>query len=313
MGCWRVMRLLAASTDRRAVLRTLAWTAALPFTACASHRWSPSGFEPVEPLKDVLRVLHTGDAANAPVVLLHELPGLTPADLALAQDLAAHGFHVYVPILFGEPAQDNWLSGYLDSCATSDFECSKLSVSSPVLERIEVVVEYAGRAGRKPVGVIGMCLTGIFPLALLRNRSVRAAVLCQPALPFSLPKMVPIGPQLTKLGLGQNDLISAARSDVPFLALRYAADRRCPVERMNTIEAIFQDRVAVICLETDNPRRHSTLAGDCDPRAFADTVRYLRVRLGLERGPQDMQVAALHGVRCQIGADGRWRTHHPMK
>ena len=44
----------------------------------------------------------------------------------------------------------------------------------------------------------------------------------------------------------------------------------------------------------------------CWADAFADTVDYLRVRLGLEAGPRPMRVALLAGRPCEITADG-WR------
>jgi dienelactone hydrolase len=285
--------------------------AAVSLGACSSHRhtpppcsWSLDGFQPV---KDLPQVLRAGDMSRAPIVLLHELPGLTPADLALAQCLAQHDLNVYVPVLFGEAGQDNILAGYFQSCLTGQFECAKLSTSSPVLERIERVVDHAYGIGGKPVGVIGMCLTGSFPLALLRNRHVRAAVVCQPTVPFSLLASGPAGAQVKNLGLGQDDLVAALRSDVSFLALRYTADRFCPEERMKMIETIFGDRVAVVRIETGDPRKHSTLAADHHEGAFADTVTYLNVALGAAAGPKDMQLAKLGGATCRIDSDGRWR------
>jgi hypothetical protein len=38
----------------------------------------------------------------------------------------------------------------------------------------------------RKIGAIGMCYTGIQPLAMLRCKAVVAPVLCQPAVPFSL-------------------------------------------------------------------------------------------------------------------------------
>jgi dienelactone hydrolase len=307
---WRAFRLMNA-TDRRGFLRLIGAGAALPLVACSSYRHAGppcdgtlAGFTPVTGLP---RTLQTGDASHPPVVLLHELPGLTPADLALGYCLAGRELHVYVPVLFGEPGQDNGILGYFQSCATREFECSKLSTSSSVLDRIEQVVEHAHKVAGRGVGVIGMCLTGIFPLALLRNRHVRAAVVCQPTLPFSLLARGPAGAQIDNLGLGQDDLVAALRSDVSFLAVRYAQDRLCPEGRMKKIETTFGDRVAVIRIPTDAPKRHSTLAADYDPTAFDDTVRYLKVRLGAEAGPKDMRLAKLGGTSVSIDADGRWR------
>lgn len=254
-------------------------------------------------------LLRAGPVSQAAVVLLHELPGRTPADLALAQCLAKRGLNVYVPLLFGDPRQDNAFLGYLQSCATGSFECAKLSTTSPVLESIDQVVEHVKKATGGSVGVIGMCLTGILPLALLRNPGVIAAVVCQPTLPFSLLEGGPSEAQTTNLGLGQDELVAALHSPVPFLALRYERDRLCPSKRMAKLKTVFGDRVAVIEIATDDPKRHSTLAAHHDPEAFADVVDYLHVRLGVERGPKTMRLARLRrDAACEIGSDGRWRT-----
>jgi dienelactone hydrolase len=296
---------------RRTFLGRLAIGAAWPLAGCAAHRHTPppcdgslQGFERVAGIRDVLRV---GPMSQAAVVLLHELPGLTPADLALAQCLARRGLNVYVPPLFGDPGQDNSFLGYFQSCARSSFECAKPSATSPVLESIDKVVEHAHNVTGRPVGVIGMCLTGIFPLALLRTTAVAAAVVCQPTLPFSLLHRGPAGAQITNLGLGQDELVASLRSTVPFLALRYERDRFCPQARIEKLKMVFGDRVAVIQIATNDPKRHSTLAADHDPVAFADVVDYLHVRLGVDRGPKTMRLARLRDARCEVDADGRWR------
>ena len=47
------------------------------------------------------------------------------------------------------------------------------------------VVQWVGNQHPdQPIGVIGMCLTGSIPLALLDNPQIRAVVVAQPSLPF---------------------------------------------------------------------------------------------------------------------------------
>ena len=66
--------------------------------------------------------------------------------------------------------------------------------------KLRDVCRRVSEHARGPVGVIGMCLTGAFPLALL-GEGVQAAVLCQPTLPFNALFMRPIGAQRRVLGL----------------------------------------------------------------------------------------------------------------
>lgn len=156
----------------------------------------------------------------------------------------------------------------------------------------------------KPIGIIGMCLTGVFPLALL-GEGVGGAVLCQPTLPFTLTFGKPIGRQKENIGLDRNDLDIATRSNIPLLAMRYAADELCPPERIQALRDIFRERLASI--EVIGGKGHSTLAGNFHAEAFADTIKYLQVRLGVKRGPKQMHLATLGGKNCEITADGKWR------
>jgi dienelactone hydrolase len=169
---------------------------------------------------------------------------------------------------------------------------------------IEQLCQRASDLSGRPLGVIGMCATGVFPLALLPHPSVGAAVVCQPTLPFSVLRQRPTGDQRTDLGLSPKDLEEAVRSDVSFLALRYTKDALCPDERMQGLESTFKERVAVARIDGD---RHSTLVGDYHGPAFADTVTYLKVRLRATPGPKNMEIAKLRGVPCEITPGGRWR------
>jgi len=248
-------------------------------------------------------VYRIGPRDGAPIMLLHELPGLTADDLALARRLADERFNVYTPLLFGDFGQNSVLAGHWQACRDTMFECSKRSARSEILDWLEPAVDWVAADANAPVGVIGMCLTGILPVAMLRP-SVRAAVLCQPTIPFSVIPPRPTGKQKSDLGLGRADLDRAVASDVPFLAIRYTKDPRCPRERMDLLTTTFKDRVAVI--EVDGEHCHSTLGGNFNLAAFEDAVRYLRVRLKVTSGPIRMNVAQLNGQACQMTAAGTW-------
>ena len=223
--------------------------------------------------------------------------------MKLGEFLGKSGFRVYMPLLFGKIGQDSTIKGYWQACLRGEFECTTRAVRSPVLHRLERIVDRMLTISNKPLGVIGMCLTGIVPLALLRNE-VQAAVLCQPTLPFSSVLLRPVGSQKSDLGLSPADIAKASRSHVPVLTMRYLKDKLCPPERLDVLEKTLPDRVAAIVLEGEG---HSVLASSFNQQAFDDTVRYLRVRLGTENGPQRMQVAKLGGKPCEITGEGKWR------
>jgi dienelactone hydrolase len=296
--------------DRRRFLRAALSASLFPLAAHAQER--AGDFHCSKAIADFICVkgfrrtmLRTERAAGPAVILLHELPGMTPYDLELARRIANHGFTVYLPLLFGAPGQNNAFSGYFQSCAYGEFECSKLSTTSPIVKWLQDdVCKRVEDLSGNPIGIIGMCLTGIIPLALLRD-GIAAAVLCQPTLPFNLLFGRPIGEQKQDLGLAPVDLENATRSTTPLLAMRYASDPLCPEERINKLRDVFQKRLATIDIE--DQKGHSTLANDFHPGGFADAVKYLRVRLGAAFGPQEMTLARLDGQRCEITADGTWR------
>jgi dienelactone hydrolase len=295
---------------RRTFIRTLvACAGASPLGACGHHaarRLCPgphSDFQRVPWLAaDVWRI---GPEGGRAVVLLHELPGLTDDDLALARCLAREGFKVYTPLLFGTLGQDDFVNGFLKACkgTNAQFRCSELRARSPVLDMLEPLCDRIAERSGGSIAVIGMCLTGILPLAVLPN-GVAAAVLCQPTLPFDAVKMKPVGPQEKDLGLGDGDLKDALDSKTPFLAIHYGSDPLSPHKRFETLSATFGAYVAII--ELPGHRKHSSLAGDLEKGALADTITYLKVRLGVEPGPKRMHVAKLGGMQCEISQSGTW-------
>jgi dienelactone hydrolase len=299
--------------DRRQFVRTLLAAAAGAAPACMAHhaasRVCPgphSDFMKANGLSTKLDVWHIGDDAAPPLVVLHELPGLTDDDLALARCLSKRGFHVFTPLLFGRLGQDSATLGFASACLGSPprFECSRLSARSEILNELEAVCDRIAACLNMRLGVIGMCLTGALPLALLPNR-VDAAVLSQPTLPFDVLRRRPVGPQLTDLGLGPDDLKEAVASHVPFLAMHYADDPLSPRERLATIADTFGTRAAII--ELPGSGKHSSLAGDLHIDALEDCVNYLKVRLGVETGPKRMMLARLEHKACEITRDG-WKS-----
>ena len=219
-------------------------------------------------------MLRTERVSGTAVILLHELPGMSPDDIQLARRIAKEGFTVYLPLLFGQVGQDSVVSGYFQSCAFGEFECSKLSMRSPILDWLGTVCKRVSDVSNGPIGAIGMCLTGAFPLSLLRER-VEAAVLCQPTVPFNFLFGRPISAQKTDIGLSAEDLDVAMKSTIPLLIMRYASDQRCPEERITKLRSIFKQKLADISIPGQG---HSALAGDFNADAFVDTIEYLKVR-----------------------------------
>lgn len=135
----------------------------------------------------------SSDTSKPPVILLHELPGLSAKTLEYAETLSKD-FTVYVPMLFGELNQSApkkglwafWFNGVFDFPFRGEWR-SDLDSTTPIVAWLREVVDKISEKHRdKSIGVIGNCLTGSLPLALLNNPKVNAIVLAQPTLPLQI-------------------------------------------------------------------------------------------------------------------------------
>jgi hypothetical protein len=148
--------------------------------------WSPTTFTAAGVTHDVF-TRGTGPG----VVLLPEIPGMSPQVMALADHLVGEGFTVAVPSLFGEPGRE-MSAGYAvrtiaKACITREFAAFARNADRPIAEYVRALARRLhDRAGGPGVGVIGMCFTGCFALAAAVEPAVLAPVGSQPSVPFPL-------------------------------------------------------------------------------------------------------------------------------
>lgn len=177
------------------------------------------------------------------VVVLHELPGLSPQACEFAEYLADE-FQVYLPLFFGSIGQRSRARGMLPGglqtlCVRAEFLSFQSQRSSPVAEWLRGLCRHlsAARGGTR-VGVVGMCLTGSLVFSMAWDPSVGAAVAAQPALPaLRLPDQVTASAE---------DLAATARcltADTRMLALRFENDEVSPEQRLDAIEAAWGELV----------------------------------------------------------------------
>ncbi len=199
-----------------------------------------------------------------PVLLLHELPGLTSADISLAKRLTAEGFTVLLPLLFGKPGDNRTFHNLLDECGRSKFDCNGSGRTPHPVQWIREFCAHVAHRWSSPrgMGAIGMCLTGAFPLAILEVKNVTAPVLCQPTSPSGLLSFLRFTGNSPNIGIATADL-NHARDDsqVPILAIRYAGDWRCPNGRFNALSKRFTDRLHLSALTSHaSPTRKFALS-----------------------------------------------------
>jgi dienelactone hydrolase len=206
------------------------------------------------------------------VVLMHELPGMTPGCLRAATRIVECGFRVYLPLFFGHPNEYSITDGIFSTvlCIRHEFNVFTTHGKSPIAEWLRELCRRADdECGYRGVGLIGMCLTGNVVLSVMLEPSVSVPVMCEPSLPF-LHK--------ASLGAPEEDIEDAKQraKDAPILAFRFASDNKCPKERFDTLRNTFKENICTVEIPTgpENPfdipgNAHSVLSGDypnqCDP------------------------------------------------
>jgi len=180
--------------------------------------------------------------AGPGVIVMHEIPGLYPQDIALGQRLVKEGFTVYMPSLIGTPGKGispgYGIASMVKLCISKEFFALKMGQPSPVTGWLRALARRAHQeCGGPGVGCIGMCMSGGFALAMMLEPSVIAPVMSQPSLP------VPIGAQRKKdLGLSAEDLAFIRKrvdGGACILGLRFTNDSWVPEERFARLRQEF--------------------------------------------------------------------------
>lgn len=172
------------------------------------------------------------------VVVMTEIPGITPAVIAFAERVVAEGFTVFMPHFFGPPGKP-FSVGYAVGqmarvCISKEFHVLAGRASSPVTDWLRALCRHAhAECGGPGVGAIGMCMTGNFALSLMVDPSVMAPVLSQPSLPFGFTAEL-----RAAVHLSDADLVTVkarCAAGVPVLGMRFTHDPVCRPQRFETL------------------------------------------------------------------------------
>ena len=154
-----------------------------------------------DPLEDFTRREITIDgitkrvyvAGSGPaVIVMSEMPGISPQVARFARWVRDAGLTVYMPSLFGRdgavPGVEEGDAVLQRACVSAEFRALASNQSSPVTQWLRALARLAHReCGGPGVGAIGMCFTGNFALTMMLEPSMLAPVLSQPALPLNDP------------------------------------------------------------------------------------------------------------------------------
>lgn len=227
------------------------------------------------------------------VVVIHEVPGVTPEVAGFARRIEQAGFTVFMPSLFGTPGKD-FSMAYAGqqlalSCVRREFAVLAANKASPVTEFLRGLCRAVHEELRGPVGAIGMCLTGNFALTLAVDPWMMAPVLSQPSLPLGTT------PALRRaMHVSPADLAEVRRrvdeEGLKVLGLRFTGDPMCSGARFASFAAALGEGFEALEIDSSlgnrhriSPAAHSVVTLDLVDRAGHPTRQALDRVIGFFR------------------------------
>lgn len=213
---------------------------------------------------DVAKLVHVAGTGPA-VIVMAEMPGISPHVARFARWVRDAGFTVFMPSLFGRDGAvataEDGIAVVRQACMSAEFRAFAANDSSPVTAWLRSLARHAHvECGGPGVGAIGMCFTGGFALTMMLEPSMLAPVLSQPSLPLDDPARVDITP---------DELASVRRrldaEDLTALAYRFDGDTYCTAQRFRAYQDALGDRFIARVLP-------DTAANPDPPSFFRDVV-----------------------------------------
>lgn len=195
------------------------------------------------------------------VIVVHEIPGITPAVERFANDVVNAGFTVVMPDLVGTPGRavsGKYLaSSMLKVCISKEFTNMALNKTSPVISWLRALAKVLHEEiGGPGVGAVGMCFSGGFALGMMVDNIMVAPVLAQPSLPFAIGKS-----RGADLNLSPDDAVviaERAAQGCEVLGLRFTEDKLVG-DRFSSLRTLLGDAFIAVEIPSQSPKDHSVL------------------------------------------------------
>ena len=238
--------------------------------------WTLSTFESAGITRGVYR-----KGTGPVVIVVHEIPGITPAVLRFAEEVVDSGFTVAMPNLVGTPGKAV-SGGYLASsfakvCIAREFSTMAMNRTSPVIAWLRALAKKLhAEAGGKGVGAVGMCFSGGFALGMMVDDIMVAPVLSQPSLPFPFGKK-----RAADLNLSPDDaavIAQRAADGCTVLGLRFDQDRAVG-DRFSSLRELLGDAFVAIELPSQKKSDHSVLTEQRDEASVRRVLDFFAERL----------------------------------
>lgn len=192
-------------------------------------------------LDGITKVVHTAGSGPA-VIVMTEMPGISPHVARFSRWVRDAGFSVYMPSLFGRDgavaSAEEGAKVFQRACVSAEFQAFAANKSSPVTQWLRALAAFAHEeCGGPGVGAIGMCFTGNFALSMMLESSVLAPVLSQPSLPLDDPAGIEMS--LDEVARVRERL---EKEDLTVLAYRFEGDEFCKAQRFSAYQEALGDR-----------------------------------------------------------------------
>lgn len=215
------------------------------------------------------------------VVVVHEVPGITPLVTRFANEVVERGFTVVMPSLLGEPGKAP-SNGYaavslVKVCIAKEFTTMALNQTSPIIAWLRALARNLhNEVGGPGVGAVGMCFSGGFALGMMVDDIMVAPVLSQPSLPF------PVGSARgADLNLSPDDAAAVAEraaQGCQVLGLRFRDDMAVG-DRFSTLRELLGDAFVAVELPSAKKSDHSVLTEQRDDASVERVLDFFAEKL----------------------------------
>ena len=215
------------------------------------------------------------------VVVVHEIPGITPKVLEFAERVVAQGFTVVMPLLVGEvgrkPSGSYIASSMRKICISREFTTMAMHKTSPIISWLRALArQMHSEVGGVGVGAVGMCFSGGFALGMMVDDIMVAPVLSQPSMPFAVGSN-----RSADLNLSPSDearIVERAQAGCQVLGLRFTGDKLVGT-RFDSLRELLGDAFVAVEFESTTKQDHSVLTEQIQEEGVTRVLEFLKLKL----------------------------------
>ena len=215
------------------------------------------------------------------VIVVHEIPGITPKVLDFAERVAAQGFTVVMPLLVGEVGREP-SGGYIASsmskiCISRELTTMAMHKTSPIISWLRALAKQIhSEVGGVGVGAVGMCFSGGFALGMMVDDIMVAPVLSQPSMPFAIGAN-----RSADLNLSPSDearIVERAQAGCQVLGLRFTGDKLVG-SRFASLHKLLGNAFVAVEFESASKQDHSVLTEQIQEEGVSRVLEFLKSKL----------------------------------